>query len=115
MGRSEEGVENGGCNKETQKKVMLIFLSSFLVSMVGSFLLGWWIHKYHPTNSELWMVPVGLILSVTPVIVGLSLVISSPSFSRREEEEIFYRGSSTVMFPETPSCLNDSLPTFSNA
>ncbi|KAK4268919.1 hypothetical protein QN277_022146 [Acacia crassicarpa] len=92
MGSSEEGGENGGCNnKESQKKVKpylkLIFLSSLLVSIVGSFILGWWIYKYHPQNSELWMVPFGLILFLTPLIVGLSLVISGPSFSQKQHDE----------------------------
>lgn len=92
MGSSlEEGVENGGCNKKSQKKLnrcmILAFMSLFLVAIIGSFILGWWIYKYHPTNSELWMVPFGLILLITPVIVSLSLIISGPSLSQKEEED----------------------------
>lgn len=39
-------------------------------------MLGWWEHQYHPGNRQLWMVPVGLILFLTPLFAWLSLVIS---------------------------------------
>lgn len=49
---------------------------SILVSVAGGLLLGWWEYQYHPTYSQLWMVPFGLILFSTPVIVWFSVVIS---------------------------------------
>lgn len=49
---------------------------SILVSVAGGLLLGWWEYQYHPTYSQLWMVPFGLILFATPVIVWFSVVIS---------------------------------------
>ena len=46
------------------------------MSMIGGLMLVWWDLEYHPTNSELWMVPFGLILMVTPLIVWFSAFIS---------------------------------------
>lgn len=51
-------------------------LGSFLVSLVGGVMLSYWEFKYHPTNSQLWMVPFGLILFFTPVIVCFSIFVS---------------------------------------
>lgn len=44
--------------------------------MAGGLLLLWWDYEYHPTNSQLWMVPFGLILFVTPVIACFAVVVS---------------------------------------
>lgn len=52
------------------------FLGSVLISLIGGLLLSYWEFKYHGTNSELWMVPVGLILFFTPVIVWSSVAVS---------------------------------------
>lgn len=49
---------------------------SILVSVAGGILLGWWEYQYHPSYRQLWMVPFGLILFATPVIVWFSLVVS---------------------------------------
>ncbi|PRQ58580.1 putative ATP-synthase-associated protein [Rosa chinensis] len=49
---------------------------SILVSVAGGLLLGWWEYQYHPSYRQLWMVPFGLILFATPVIVWFSLVVS---------------------------------------
>ncbi|KAF8024529.1 hypothetical protein BT93_F1644 [Corymbia citriodora subsp. variegata] len=49
---------------------------AFAVSMAGGLMLGWWEHQYHRSNRQLWMVPVGLILFLTPLFAWLSLVIS---------------------------------------
>lgn len=51
-------------------------LCSFLVSMLGGLILVWWEFEYHPTNSQQWMVPFGLILFGTPVIVWFSVLLS---------------------------------------
>ncbi|OAY62094.1 hypothetical protein MANES_01G241300v8 [Manihot esculenta] len=51
-------------------------LWSFLVSLSGGLVLGYWKHEYHHTNTQLWMVPFGLILLVTPVIIWVALSVS---------------------------------------
>ncbi|KAG8391988.1 hypothetical protein BUALT_Bualt01G0244900 [Buddleja alternifolia] len=51
-------------------------LGSFTLSLLGGLILAWWELNYHPTNEQQWMVPVGLILFVTPLTVSLSLFIS---------------------------------------
>ncbi|KAI6707803.1 hypothetical protein NL676_010765 [Syzygium grande] len=64
---------------------------AFAVSLAGGLMLGWWEHQYHPNNRQLWMVPVGLILFLTPLFAWLSLVISdlcsssSPSSSSSKD------------------------------
>jgi len=54
----------------------MAFLASFCISMVGGLVLTWWEWKHHPTNTELWMVPFGLILFATPLLVSLLLFVS---------------------------------------
>ncbi|KAF3439803.1 hypothetical protein FNV43_RR18081 [Rhamnella rubrinervis] len=44
--------------------------------MTGGLILGWWAYEFHPSNRQLWMVPFGLVLFATPLIVWLSLLIS---------------------------------------
>ncbi|XP_027162508.1 uncharacterized protein LOC113763025 [Coffea eugenioides] len=61
-------------------------LASFSVSMLGGLMLTHWELRHHRTNSQLWMVPFGLILLVTPAIVWLSIFISH-IFSSNEGEE----------------------------
>ena len=57
-------------------KASVVLLWSFFISLVGGLTLVWWELEYHSTNSQLWMVPFGLIMLVTPVIVCLSLFVS---------------------------------------
>ncbi|KAG8046336.1 hypothetical protein GUJ93_ZPchr0008g12884 [Zizania palustris] len=47
-------------------------------AMAGASLLAWWALAFHPSNSELWMVPVGLVLACTPAVVYLTLSFSQP-------------------------------------
>ncbi|KQJ94857.1 hypothetical protein BRADI_3g13660v3 [Brachypodium distachyon] len=42
----------------------------------GAMLLAWWALAFHPSNSHLWMVPVGLVLACTPTVVFLALTFS---------------------------------------
>ncbi|KAK6919915.1 putative ATP-synthase-associated protein [Dillenia turbinata] len=70
----ERGLKNGKI--EQIWKTSLACLCSFLTSMTGGIVLVWWEYLYHPQNRQLWMVPFGLILFSTPVIVGLSVFIS---------------------------------------
>ncbi|KAL4354176.1 hypothetical protein GQ457_06G019340 [Hibiscus cannabinus] len=51
-------------------------LWSFLVSLGGGLLLGWWEYEYHPENRQLWMVPFGLILFSTPLIIWFAIFVS---------------------------------------
>ncbi|GAB4844650.1 hypothetical protein Ancab_038052, partial [Ancistrocladus abbreviatus] len=67
-------------------KACIACLISFLVSMAGVAILVWWQIDYHPTNSELWMVPIGLILFATPVIVWLSSIFSDFCCPPRQED-----------------------------
>ncbi|KAL2478617.1 uncharacterized protein Fot_47661 [Forsythia ovata] len=57
-------------------KIWIVCLGSFSLSMVGGLMLAWWEFYYHPTNDQQWMVPLGLILFVTPLTVWLSVLIS---------------------------------------
>ncbi|GMI73669.1 hypothetical protein HRI_001036200 [Hibiscus trionum] len=64
--------------KESQKTVSTCTacLWSCLVSLSGGLMLGWWMYEYHPTNSQLWMVPFGLILFVTPLLIWFAVFVS---------------------------------------
>ena len=46
-------------------------------AVTGASLLAWWSLAFHPTNSQLWMVPVGLVLACTPAVVCLALILSA--------------------------------------
>ncbi|KAH8517024.1 hypothetical protein H0E87_005108 [Populus deltoides] len=54
--------------------------------MAGGTLLLWWGYEYHPTNSQLWMVPLGLILLVTPVIAWVAAVVSTTCNCKVEDD-----------------------------
>ncbi|XP_062192184.1 uncharacterized protein LOC133895710 [Phragmites australis] len=47
-------------------------------AMVGAALLAWWALAFHPSYAQLWMVPLGLVLACTPVVVGVALHFSAP-------------------------------------
>ncbi|KAJ7963441.1 Group XV phospholipase [Quillaja saponaria] len=77
---------------ETQKILkpwLVAYLLSLCISLVGGFVIGWWMYKYHPTNSELWMVPFGLILLVTPVFIWFSVIISDLFTSKNEDDKAY--------------------------
>ena len=44
-------------------------------AVTGALLLAWWSVAFHPSNSRLWMVPVGLVLACTPAVVCLALTL----------------------------------------
>lgn len=54
----------------------VVLLWSFFISLGGGLTLVWWELEYHSTNRQQWMVPFGLIMLVTPVIVCFSLFVS---------------------------------------
>ncbi|KAF9687972.1 hypothetical protein SADUNF_Sadunf02G0148800 [Salix dunnii] len=62
-------------------------LWSVLVSMAGGLLLLWWGYEHHPTNTQLWMVPFGLILLVTPVLAWVAVVGSGTCNCEVEDGE----------------------------
>lgn len=62
--------------KKSTMSSMAFFLYSMIVIMCGGLFLTYWFNKYHPTNSNLWMVPLGLLFLVTPVFLSLSVLIS---------------------------------------
>ncbi|MBA0548723.1 hypothetical protein Golob_019805, partial [Gossypium lobatum] len=77
MGSDEE--ERLERKSEELKKIVdtcIACLWSFLVSLSGALMLGWWGYEYHPTNSQLWLVPFGLILFVTPLIIWFAIFVS---------------------------------------
>ncbi|MBA0704340.1 hypothetical protein Golax_016605, partial [Gossypium laxum] len=78
MGSDEE--ERLERKSEELKKInvdtCIACLWSFLVSLSGALMLGWWGYEYHPTNSQLWLVPFGLILFVTPLIIWFAIFVS---------------------------------------
>lgn len=75
---SNQGDQNGSSKKSRWLKnpsSFFILLISLLLTMAGGFVLGWWLHKYHPSNTQLWMVPFGFLLFLTPLIICLSVLI----------------------------------------
>ena len=91
---SNEGEENGDHKKTSRwitKPYLIIYLLSLLISIAGGSVLGWWLYKYHPTNRQLWMVPFGFVLFITPIIGCLSLVVPDLCASKTDEEGAFQR------------------------
>uniref|UniRef100_A0A0E0EH44 Uncharacterized protein n=1 Tax=Oryza meridionalis TaxID=40149 RepID=A0A0E0EH44_9ORYZ len=67
-------------------------------AMAGASLLAWWAVAFHPSNSRLWMVPVGLVLACTPAIVYLAL-----SFSHSPPSTVSdHKGSHAAGHPPPP-------------
>ncbi|KAH7859357.1 hypothetical protein Vadar_000009 [Vaccinium darrowii] len=46
-----------------------------------------WQLKFHHTNTQLWMVPVGLIILITPVIVCVSSIVSDLSSPNKDDDQ----------------------------
>jgi len=61
-------------------------LGALLVSIVGGLILVIWQLKFHHTNTQLWMVPVGLIILITPVIVCVSSIVSDLSSPNKDDD-----------------------------
>lgn len=85
MGRLEF-VSMGSCDPKEKEmdyeriqklaNTSVVLLWSFFISLGGGLTLVWWELEYHSTNRQQWMVPFGLIMLVTPVIVCFSLFVS---------------------------------------
>ncbi|ONI23570.1 hypothetical protein PRUPE_2G195800 [Prunus persica] len=76
MGSNKEEKDASYLEHERVVKTRKACFWSILVSVAGGLMLGWWEYQYHPTNRQLWMVPFGLILFATPVIVWFSVMAS---------------------------------------
>ncbi|KAF5733273.1 hypothetical protein HS088_TW17G00815 [Tripterygium wilfordii] len=77
MGRyKEESYDVDQLETEEMVKNWLNCVWFFMVSITGGVILGWWEYEYHPTNSHQWMVPFGLILFVTPLLVWFAVFTS---------------------------------------
>ncbi|KAM6600124.1 hypothetical protein CsatA_019733 [Cannabis sativa] len=69
-------------NQKVVEKIVKVSIGCFvslLVSLGGGLILAWWESEYHADNRQLWMVPFGLILLTTPLIIWVSLVFSHAS------------------------------------
>lgn len=74
---SDKEEEEVAVIKRGGASAMAWFMCSLMVGIGGVAMLVWWRFKFHPTNRQLWMVPVGLILLGTPLITWLSIFLSS--------------------------------------
>uniref|UniRef100_A0A2P2NGN5 Uncharacterized protein n=1 Tax=Rhizophora mucronata TaxID=61149 RepID=A0A2P2NGN5_RHIMU len=77
MGSYEKEKSEG--NRDQPKKIVktcIACLLSFAASLAGGLTLGRWNYEYHPTNRHQWMVPFGLLLLVTPILVWLAIFVS---------------------------------------
>ncbi|KZV56924.1 hypothetical protein F511_30416 [Dorcoceras hygrometricum] len=72
---------------------------SFMLSITGGLILAWWESNYHSGNHQLWMVPLGLILFITPLMVWSAVIISEFCNSK---EPHFCAGSGRDVTPEKP-------------
>ncbi|KAJ0110464.1 hypothetical protein Patl1_00674 [Pistacia atlantica] len=71
-----ERYEAGQLESEKRVKTCIACLWSLVVIMTGGLMLGFWEYEYHPTNSQLWMVPFGLIFLLTPAIIWFAVIFS---------------------------------------
>ncbi|KAI9093889.1 hypothetical protein K1719_026887 [Acacia pycnantha] len=69
------------------------------IHVAGGSVLVWWNVKYRSENSELWMVPFGLILFLTPMVIWFSLIVSDLCVSSSKEDEKFIPGSNRLVHP----------------
>nr|DAD36140.1 TPA_asm: hypothetical protein HUJ06_006780 [Nelumbo nucifera] len=77
MGSSKQKsdlVRNGSQQRAT--KTPIACLCFLLVSVIGGILLFWWKLEYYESNSQEWMVPLGLVLFATPIVVLFSAFVS---------------------------------------
>lgn len=79
MGIYDEDLERHEAEQmESEKRVKtcIACLWSLVVSLTGGLMLGYWVYKYHPTNTQLWMVPFGLLLFATPAFIWFAVIFS---------------------------------------
>lgn len=74
-GQKEEEIEDNKKESSSSKTWMCIWWS-LVMSISGGMLLGFWEYQYHSTYSQLWIVPFGLILLITPVFIWFAVLVS---------------------------------------
>ncbi|KAK4578106.1 hypothetical protein RGQ29_028301 [Quercus rubra] len=85
MGSFKEGREESHGERRERVKTCIVYSWSLMVSMIGGLTMGWWEYEYHPTNSQLWMVPFGLVLLITPLFAWFSIFVSDLCSSKVED------------------------------
>lgn len=63
-----------------KKKYWIGCFGLFIVSMGGGVILAWWNSKFHSSNGQLWLVPLGLILLITPIIICFAILLDSSDY-----------------------------------
>ena len=85
MGSFKEGRDESHKEQKERVKTCIVYSWSFMVSMIGGLAFTWWEFEYHPTNTQLWMVPFSLILLVTPLFVWFSIFVSDLCSSKMDD------------------------------
>ncbi|KAK3120863.1 hypothetical protein QOZ80_8BG0642810 [Eleusine coracana subsp. coracana] len=73
-GKTNQQAAGTGSGRERRKVVLAAAAAD--VCLAGAGLLAWWALAFHPSYGQLWMVPVGLVLACTPVVVCVALHFS---------------------------------------
>lgn len=75
---TDNEAEKGKTSHQHQHVVAVAAVDVCLAAacLAGAALLTWWALAFHPTYAQLWMVPVGLVLACTPVVVCAALHFS---------------------------------------
>ncbi|KAK1273670.1 hypothetical protein QJS04_geneDACA010801 [Acorus gramineus] len=59
-----------------RRSAVVASLLLLATSLAGGAVLVWWALEFHRANDQLWMVPVGLVLFSTPIVVWFSVFAS---------------------------------------
>ncbi|GAB2224087.1 hypothetical protein Droror1_Dr00004834 [Drosera rotundifolia] len=96
--KQEDEKEGDGVQGKLRKwNTCIAGMASFLVSIAGGGLLLYWEMEYHPKNRQLWMVPFGLIMFCTPIIVWFCAIVSDVFCTNKDEGlPIFCKGGSAA-------------------
>ncbi|PKA53070.1 hypothetical protein AXF42_Ash018978 [Apostasia shenzhenica] len=82
----------GGGDGDGGKRITQVLL---LAAVAGSALLAWWTVKFHPSNEQLWMVAVALVLLGTAAVVSFSLLAAGCSEDSRGHASLSSSSSSS--------------------
>ncbi|KAK9713604.1 hypothetical protein RND81_06G038800 [Saponaria officinalis] len=78
-------------SKKCDTKTILICLCSIFASIIGGVVLVYWRIKFHSKNKELWMVPFGLVMFTTPILVWIISIASDVCCPKEEKPEDGFR------------------------
>ncbi|ERN08246.1 hypothetical protein AMTR_s00018p00243790 [Amborella trichopoda] len=82
--------------KPSLVEVVVAWTFLFVVFVIGGVVMAWWVIKCDPSESDLWMVPIGLVLLGTPTMLCVSFLGSERN------------GSTGAVFPlKLGSCGSD--------